>query len=203
MKKRSQKVSQMVVAIYNTELNTGRALLSNVTWDTLEKLDADLAETGARLTYLDGYLEIMTPLSDAHEEPKNTLGQLLEIYMRMKDIRFYGRGSTTIGMKELGARKEPDESYCLGTRKSVPDLAIEVTVTSGGIDTLEIYRRVGVREVWFWEDGVISVYCLRSTGYELVSKSELLPELDLRLIEFYSRMADQYDALNAFMKLLM
>ncbi len=193
----------MVVAIYNTELNTGRALLSNVTWDTLEKLDADLAETGARLTYLDGYLEIMTPLSDAHEEPKNTLGQLLEIYMRMKDIRFYGRGSTTIGMKELGARKEPDESYCLGTRKSVPDLAIEVTVTSGGIDTLEIYRRVGVREVWFWEDGVISVYCLRSTGYELVSKSELLPELDLRLIEFYSRMADQYDALNAFMKLLM
>ncbi|MCL1464237.1 Uma2 family endonuclease [Argonema galeatum] len=193
----------MVVAIYNTELNTGRALLSNVTWDTLEKLDADLAETGARLTYLDGYLEIMTPLSDAHEEPKKTLGLLLEIYMLMRNIRFYTRGSTTIGMKELGARKEPDDSYSLGTRKSVPDLAIEVTVTSGGIDTLEIYRRVGVREVWFWEDGVISVYCLRSTGYELVSKSELLPELDLRLIEFYSRMADQYDALNAFMKLLM
>ena len=98
----------------------------------------------------------------------------------MKDIRFYGRGSTTIGMKELGARKEPDESYCLGARKSVPDLVIEVIVTSGGIDTLEIYRRVGVQEVWFWEDSVISVYCLPSTGYELVSKSELLPELDLR-----------------------
>jgi Uma2 family endonuclease len=117
-------------------------------------------------------------------------------------------------MKELGGRKEPDESYCLGTRKSVPDLAIEITVTSGGIDTLEIYRRVGVQEVWFWEiyrrvgvqevwfweDGVISVYCLRPTGYELVSKSELLPELDLRSIEFYSRMADQYDAVNAFMR---
>ncbi len=193
----------MVIATSQKPLGKSGALLSNVTWETLEKLDVELAETGARLTYLDGYLEIMAPLSDAHEEPKNTLGQILEIYMRIKNIRFYGRGSTTIGMKELGARKEPDESYCLGTRKSVPDLAIEVIVTSGGIDTLEIYRRVGVGEVWFWEDGVISVYCLRSTGYELVSKSELLPELDLRLIEFYSRMSDQYDAVNDFMKLLM
>ncbi|MEG4046162.1 Uma2 family endonuclease [Microcoleus sp. Pol17_C1] len=149
---------------------------------------------------MDGCLEIMGSFSEEHEESTNTLDQLLEMYMRTKDIRFYARGSTTIGMKELGARKEPDESYCLGTRKSVPDLAIEITVTSGGIDTLEIYRRVGVQEVWFWDDGVISVHCLRSTGYELVSKSELLPELDLRSIEFYSRMADQYDAVNAFMR---
>jgi Uma2 family endonuclease len=190
----------MVVAISKAGLGRGGAFLSNVTWETLEKLDADLVDTGARLTYLDGCLEIMTPLSEEHEEPKKTLGQLLESYMRTKDIRFYARGSTTIGMKKLGARKEPDESYCLGTRKSIPDLAIEITVTSGGIDTLEIDRRVGVQEVWFWEDSVISVYCLRSTGYELVSKSELLPELDLRSIEFHSRMADQYDAVNAFMR---
>lgn len=190
----------MVVAISKAGLGTGVAFLSNVTWETLEKLDADLADTGARLTYLDGCLEIIGSFSEEHEESRNTLDQLLEMYMRTKDIRFYGRGSTTIGMKELGARKEPDESYCLGTRKSIPDLAIEITVTSGGIDTLEIYRRIGVREVWFWEDGVISVYCLRSAGYELVSKSELLPELDLRSIEFYSRMADQYDAVNTFMR---
>jgi Uma2 family endonuclease len=193
----------MVVTISQAEKNPVGALLSNLTWETLEKLDADLAETGAQLTYLDGCLEIMAPLSDAHEEPKNTLSQLLEIYLRVKNIRFYGRGSTTIGTRELSARKEPDESYCLGTRKPVPDLAIEVIVTSGGIDTLEIYRRVGVSEVWFWQDGVISVYCLRSTGYDLVTKSELLPELDLRSLEFYSRMADQYDAVNAFMQLLM
>ena len=192
----------MFVATSQLALVTNSALLSNVTWETLEKLDADLAGTGARLTYLDGCLEIMSPLSDEHEEPKKTLGQLLEIYLRMKNIRFYARGSTTIGNKELGARKEPDEYYCLVTRKSIPDLAIEVIVTSGGIDILEIYRRVGVREVWFWQDGVISVYCLRETGYELVSNSEVLPELNLRSLEFYSRMADQYDAVNAFMNFL-
>jgi Uma2 family endonuclease len=177
-------------------------ILHNITWEALEQLDLHLEGTGARLTYLDGDLEIMTPLSDAHEEPRNTLGQLLEIYMRLKGIRFYGRGSTTIGMKTLGARKEPDESYCLGERKTIPDLALEITVTSGGIDTLEIYRRIGVAEVWFWEDGVISVYCLRATGYELVRQSELLPELDLRSLEFHARMADQFDAVNAFMQTL-
>ena len=146
----------MVVTASKSGLQDG-VVLFNVTWDTLEKLDADLEGTGARLTYLDGYLEIMAPLSDAHEEPRNTIAQLLEIYMRLKGIRFYGRGSTTIGMKELGARKEPDESYCLGdplrvsrrARRKIPDLALEVTVTSGGIDTLEIYRRIGVAEVWF------------------------------------------------------
>jgi Uma2 family endonuclease len=191
----------MVATASKSGLQDG-IVLPNVTWDTLEKLDADLEGTGARLTYLDGFLEIMAPLSDAHEEPRNTLGQLLEIYMRLKGIRFYGRGSTTIGMKELGARKEPDESYCLGNRRKIPDLALEITVTSGGVDRLEIYRRIGVREVWFWEDGVISVYCLRSTEYELVQQSELLPELDLRSLEFHTRMADQYDAVNVFMQTL-
>jgi Uma2 family endonuclease len=106
--------------------------------------------------------------------------------------------------------KEPDESYSLGERKSIPDLAIEITATSGGIDVLEIYRRIGVQEVWFWEDGVIEVYVLRlpkaqgelSTGYELVRQSELLPDLDLRSLEFHSRMADQYDAVEAFIQTL-
>jgi Uma2 family endonuclease len=89
-------------------------------------------------------------------------------------------------------------------------LAIEITATSGGIDVLAIYQRIGVQEVWFWEDGVIEVYVLRlpkaqaelSTGYELVRQSELLPNLDLRSLEFHSRMADQYDAVEAFIQTL-
>jgi Uma2 family endonuclease len=59
----------MVVAISKAGLGTGAAFLSNVTWETLEKLDVDLAETRAHLTYLDGCLEIMSPLSEAQEEP--------------------------------------------------------------------------------------------------------------------------------------
>ena len=40
-------------------------------------------------------------------------------------------------------------------------------MTSGGIEVLEIYKRVGVQEVWFWEDGEISVYALADTDGEV------------------------------------
>ncbi|MDJ1171179.1 MULTISPECIES: Uma2 family endonuclease [Roseofilum] len=193
----------MVITPSSIEANPNAVLVGNLTWDKLETLDAGFVGTGARLTYLDGYLQIMSPLSEAHEEPKKTLSQLLEAYLRVKNIRFYARGSTTLGSQDLGGRKEPDESYCLHEKKSIPDLAIEIVLTSGGIDSLEVYRRVGVPEVWFWEDGAIAVYSLQSTEYRLVKNSELLPDLDLRSLELHSRMADQYDAVNEFVRLLM
>ena len=209
----SQPAASGATATVLTEAQTAttpdRVLLSAISWESLERLDEVLGDR-ARLIYLDGQLEIMVPLSEEHEESKNTLGQILEVYLRWKRIRFYGRGSTTLGLKQLGARKEPDESYCLGEHKSVPDLAIEVTVTSGGIEVLEIYKRVRVREVWFWEDGEISVYALSEmgsgtedgAGYERVERSGLLPELDLGLVSRCTRMGDQYDAVNEFLRSL-
>ncbi len=37
--------------------------------------------------------------------------------------------------KDKQAGKEPDECYCLETDKDIPDLAIEVIYTGGGVDT--------------------------------------------------------------------
>ncbi|NJM47681.1 MAG: Uma2 family endonuclease [Alkalinema sp. RU_4_3] len=185
-------------------LNANPIVLYNVTWEQLEQMDAALIDTGARLTYLDGMLEIMAPLSEAHEEPKSTVRSLVEVFCRERDIRFYIHGSQTRGKKKDGARAEPDESYSIGVKKSsVPDLVIKVTVTSGGIDKLEIYSRLKVPEVWFWEDGTIDLYCLRLDGrYEKSSCSELLPDLDISLVAEHSRMADQYDAITSFIKIL-
>jgi Uma2 family endonuclease len=57
-----------------------------------------------------------------------------------------------------------DECYIVGPdqNKEVPDLALEVVWTSGGLDKLEIYRRLGVGEVWIWKDGRITVHALRA-----------------------------------------
>jgi hypothetical protein len=46
-----------------TTPKTSYVLLSNISWDHLEKLDVDLQGAGARLTYLDKILEIISPLS--------------------------------------------------------------------------------------------------------------------------------------------
>jgi hypothetical protein len=69
------------------------------------------------------------------------------------------------------------------------------------VDVLELYRRIGVAELWFWKK-VISIYCLRELRYGCVMRSELLPELDIRSIEFHLNMPDQYDAVNTFIETL-
>lgn len=175
-----------------------RILLHNVSWDKLERLDQELEGTGARLTYLDGTLEIMTPLSDDHEDSKSTVSLLIEAYLRTLGIRFYRRGGPTLGKREDGMRREPDESYNIGSRKPQPDLILEIVFSSGGVNVLDCYARLAIPEVWFWEDSLISVHCFRGGGYEKVLRSELLPDLDLELLVSYSPMADQYDAVQGF-----
>lgn len=122
--------------------------------------------------------------------------------MREKKIRFYMCGSTTIGKKADKTRREPDESYNLGTKKPLPDLILEITVTSGGIDQLEIYKRLQIPEVWVWEDGVLKVYSFQNGEYQQFNQSLLLPDLDLEMLASYSRMADQYDAINEFIQVV-
>lgn len=60
-----------------------------------------------------------------------------------------------------------------------PDLAIEVVWTSGRIDKLEVYRKLGVKEVWYWRKGEIHPYVLRAGQYKRVARSKALPALDL------------------------
>jgi Uma2 family endonuclease len=175
--------------------------LHSISWEKFEAIAELLQDYSVRLTYLDGTLDIMTP-SPEHEESKTTIGFLLEAYLRFKGIRFYGRGGYTLGSREVGARGEPDESYNLETKKDVPDIAIEVVITSGGVDKLEKYKRWGVPEVWFYQDKQLFIYHLRSAGYEQVSRSELLPELDLNLFIRCLNMPDQYDATIAFSEAL-
>jgi Uma2 family endonuclease len=116
-----------------------------------------------RMAYLDGALELMTPSKD-HERVKSYLGRLVEAFALERGIDFSPYGSWTLksGPKQSGA--EPDECYIVGPdqNKEVPDLALEVVWTSGGLDKLEIYRRLGVGEVWIWKDGRITVHALRA-----------------------------------------
>lgn len=176
----------------------GLAILANISWAQFEQFDDLLeADRSAKLSYLHGTLEIMSPHSELHEDTKKILAQLIELYCRRKKIRFYARGSVTL--KKTGYTSgEPDESYCFGEYKKYPDLVIEVIVTSGSIDKLALYKPLNIKEVWFWQQGRLSVYCLHKDGYERVSNSCVLPALDLSLVETCSNMPDQYDALDYF-----
>ena len=54
--------------------------------------------------------------------------------------------------------------------------------TSGGIDKLEAYRRLGVSEVWFWKNDALQVHVLEGDAFQPSERSRCLPELDLALV---------------------
>ena len=177
-----------------------RFMTSGVSWDAYQALLVAIGDSsGYRLTYLEGILEIMSP-SRSHEIDKKNITRLLEAYLEENRIRFWGLGSTTLKQQDRQAGKEPDECYCIGSDKDIPDLAIEVVSTSGGIDTLEIYQRLGVSEVWFWQHNQFTVYRLQGDRYQQVLQSELLPNLDLSLLSQYAIISDPLEAIVAWRK---
>jgi Uma2 family endonuclease len=92
------------------------------------------------------------------------------------------RSSWTFKRHDRERGVEPDECYSIGRAKDVPDLAIEVVWTSGGLDKLEIYQRLGVRELWRWQDDAITIFALRGDRYERLTSSELLPQVEIGLV---------------------
>ncbi|MCL4821127.1 MAG: Uma2 family endonuclease [Vicinamibacteria bacterium] len=151
-----------------------------------------------RMAYLEGALELMSPSRD-HERIKSYLGRLLEAYAleRGIDLSPYGAWTLKNAPKESGL--EPDECYLVGDQsRDVPDLAIEVVWTSGGLDKLEIYRRLGVGEVWTWRDAGLSVHVLRGSAYALVERSALFPDLDLALLASFLDRPTAMQAVRAF-----
>ncbi|MEH2295990.1 hypothetical protein [Nostoc sp.] len=97
---------------------------------------------------------------------------------------------------------QADESYCIESAKLIPDLSIEVVFTSGGIGKLERYKALGVPEVWFWEDGLLTLYDLHNGSNERIDRSQLpgLNDLNLDLLRRYILMAetDAGEAIRAF-----
>ena len=154
-------------------------VLRNIPWEQYDGLcEARKDSAGPRMAYLDGTLEIMSP-ARKHEYEKKLIARLVETYGEEAGLSLNGFGSETFRQKAKDAGVEPDECYCVGPAKRFPDLAIEVVHTSGDLDKLEIYRRLKVTEVWFWQKGRFWVYRLASRQYTLRERSEVLPGLDL------------------------
>lgn len=175
--------------------------LKDVSWEQFKAIEAQLLDNrNVRLSYLSGMLEIVSPIGEEHESVKTTLGYLLEAYMRELGIRFYGRGGYTL--EEPGyASGTPDESYSVGTNRDVPDIVIEVIVTSGTINRKELYKPKKVPEVWFWKLNWIKIFRLNQRGeYEEVERSGFFPDLDPAMLLRYLAMPDQYDAVQEFIQ---
>jgi len=151
------------------------------------------------MTYMDGVLEIMSP-SHAHEVYKTQIARFLVLFCWERNIPLVAYGSKTFRKEKHKKDRglEPDECYCRGADRDVPDVALEVVVTRGAIDKLEIYRELGVREVWIFESGAFRVLALKDAMYKEIASSEVFPEIDLPRIAHYALEPDQLAAVEAF-----
>ncbi len=179
-----------------------RFLLHGIDWRTYCVLRELLDAPGLRMTYLEGALELMSP-SRRHEASKKMLARLIEAFAEEREVALYAYGSTTFKAEAKRAGLEPDECYVVGHEMhEVPDLAIEVALTSGGLPKLKAYERLRVPEVWFWGDEGFRLYRLGPDGYEPIASSAFIVGLDLDLLARYVSREDQPAAIREYREAL-
>lgn len=165
-----------------------RVFLHDVSWEDYKRIAALRGESAIpRLTYLDGVLELMSP-GTKHQWDKTTLARLFEAYIEHLGVEADGIGSWTVKRKKKKSGAEPDECYVFAPIPDLddleqPDLVIEVISSSGGLDKLEVWRRLGAKEVWFWtRSRGLEIFVRRGDSFEGADRSALVPGIDPALL---------------------
>ncbi|MBE9029371.1 Uma2 family endonuclease [filamentous cyanobacterium LEGE 11480] len=179
-------------------------LFEGLTWREFKITEQLLDRPGYRLSFLDGVLEIQAMPSEQHETAKKRIAGLLELYFLLQGFDFTPTGSMTLESESGLVKREADESYRLREGRKNPDLAIEIVVSSGGLNKLEAYKRLQIPEVWFWEDGVLELHHLDGEGdamhYERITQSQVIPGIDLELLGRCMTMVNHVEAIKTFQK---
>ncbi|MEM9540291.1 MAG: Uma2 family endonuclease [Cyanobacteria bacterium P01_E01_bin.42] len=185
-----------------TKQKADRVLLHNISWQQFENLLLDLGESRAsRIAYDAGTLEIMTPLPE-HEYYREAIADAIKDIADELDMDYESYGSTTWRKQVKQAGLEPDNCFYFQNEPLIrgklefdlaqdppPDLTLEIDLTSKSLDRFPIYARLGVPEIWCYEEGELRIYTLRSGQYIRVEFSPTFPQLPIRdlpqLIESY------------------
>ena len=155
---------------------------------------------GQRLAYNTGKLEIMTPLPE-HEFLIDALADAVKDIGDEFDLNYVSYRSTTWRkqLKQVGV--EPDDCFYIQNEPVIrgrsdisldkdppPDLVLEIDLTSKSLNRFPIYARLGVPEIWRYDEGSLAVYELGDNQtYQKRETSVALPGVPvgdlLRLIE--------------------
>ena len=179
-------------------LSENRVLLHGVSWETFECLLADVGDRRKTLFhYIDGTLEIMSPLS-LHEGSSRFFDRLLTIFVDELDIDMRCLGSLLMKIPELKIGGEPDSCYYIKNELAIraqesvivgqdppPDLVLEVDITNPSDRRLPIYALLGVPEVWRYDGYSLEFLALQNGGYVPIENSLSFPTLPAAIIVEY------------------
>ncbi|MDQ3181159.1 MAG: Uma2 family endonuclease, partial [Acidobacteriota bacterium] len=163
-------------------LANGRTILLNdISWAEYEMFLKDFEErSGWRLAYDGGKLEIMPPTLE-HEYYSFSFHDFVRAYCDELDLELIGARSTTYRRQFLDKGIEPDECYYVQNAKKmigkkfsskeypVPDIAVEIDVTTESLDKFPIYAALQVPEIWIYDGETVSFYELEAKNYHQIS----------------------------------
>ena len=183
-------------------------MLSPISWRQYETvLQAFPEQAGLRITYLDGRLTLLSP-KRRHDWHERALGQIVKAVASGLGIEWEPSGHTTYRREDVHSGVEGDETFYFGAHAEImrgpvdvdlstqppPDLAIEVEVTHRADDSISVWGRLGVPEVWrFHVDRGTLIFGVRQDDgrYETVSHSAAFPELEPNDVLAQLRLAAQ------------
>ncbi|HSU69207.1 MAG TPA: Uma2 family endonuclease [Tepidisphaeraceae bacterium] len=162
--------------------------LHGVSWPYYEQTLREVGDQHLRLTYLDGSLEIMSPLPE-HEAAKTAICGLIDMLTFVAHRPRKSFGSATFRREDKSAGTEPDACYYFTNIDRVkgmkrfdpavhpaPDLVIEVDLLSPSIPREPVYARLGVPEIWRYDVGGLTIRSLsRDKTYTQAGASQFFP----------------------------
>jgi len=133
--------------------------------------------SGYRVAYFRGEITIVSPGRN-HERIAAVINRLVIAYCEKHNIRDFPLGQTRLNVWGQAGR-EPDLAYAFNIDKDLPDLAIEVIISSGDVETLKAsYQNIGIAKLWIWHNNQITFYALESDKYTVVEFSPLFNRLE-------------------------
>ncbi|AUT01367.1 hypothetical protein CLI64_13695 [Nostoc sp. CENA543] len=181
--------------------------LSGISWQTYETLLTELSDRRLRLTYNRGNLEIMSP-SPEHELGKEVLGRFVETLAEELAVNIYPLGSTTLKRPEISGA-EPDKCFYIrniavvrGKKRldlvqdPAPDLVVEIDVTSGSQNRLQVYADLGIAEVWIYNGESLVIKQLQNNAYITCKNSQFFVNLPIPEIANFLQKAETMDYLE-------
>jgi Uma2 family endonuclease len=184
---------------------TQRVTLYGISWQTYTRLLTELGDHRAsRLAYAQGILEITMP-SDRHETQKKLLERMIETLTEELQLPAKSFGSTTLNRADLEHGAEPDSCYYIQHVSQIegrqvdlatdppPDLILEIDISRPSSRRMDIYKQLGVPEIWRYVDGSVQIYRLQTGEYVSCDLSSSFPFVSPAIVNQFLQQAETQD----------
>jgi Uma2 family endonuclease len=185
--------------------NTQRVTLKGIAWQTYKQLLTELGDRRtSRLSYTQGILEVIMP-SDRHETHKKLIERMIETLTEELNLPAKSFGSTTLNREDLEKGAEPDSCYYIQnvshirgrtinlTTDPPPDLVVEVDISNPSSQRIEIYKQLGIPEIWRYSSSAVRIYQLQEGEYRSSDFSPIFPIVSAVAINQFLQQAETQD----------